>query len=169
MRISITRNNRISIASVIVILVVWKLLALHFHSRFILPGPEDTFLALCKLVVDKGFLAVVGTTVLRGLIGFAIAGVLGIATGILAGLYSGFNAFINPILVIIRSVPVIAITLLALIWFDPDSVPVFIGMLTMFPIVCTNVVSGMKSVDPSLVQMAEFYRVGKARIIRELY
>ena len=28
---------------------------------------------------------------------------------------------------------------------------------------------GMKSVDPSLVEMAEFYKVGRRRIIREVY
>jgi ABC-type nitrate/sulfonate/bicarbonate transport system, permease component len=64
---------------------------------------------------------------------------------------------------------VIAIALLALIWFSPDSVPVFIGLLTMFPLVCMNVMDGMKSVDPSLVEMAEFYKVGRRRIIREVY
>lgn len=169
MKISITRNNWISIASVAIILIVWKLLSMHFHSDFILPSPENTFKALCHLFMEKGFWSVVGTTVLRGVIGFVIASILGIAAGILAGLFSGFKAFISPILVIIRSLPVIAITLLALIWFAPDSVPIFISMLTMFPMVCTNVISGMKSVDKSLVDMAIFYKVGKKRIIRELY
>ena len=42
-------------------------------------------------------------------------------------------------------------------------------MLTMFPIVCTNVIGGMKSVDLRLVQMARFYRVGRRRIVSELY
>ncbi|MDD2293621.1 MAG: ABC transporter permease subunit [Bacteroidales bacterium] len=169
MKISITRNNWISIASVVIFLVLWKLLSLHFHSEFIVPSPEKTFKALCHLFVEKGFLSVVGTTVLRGVIGFAVAAIFGIAAGIIAGLYSGFNAYITPILVTIRSIPVIAITLLALIWFNPYSVPVFIGILTMFPMVCTNVISGMNSVDKSLVQMAEFYKVGKKRIIKELY
>lgn len=169
MKNSTIRNRWIGVASVVLLLAVWELLALHYDSAFILPGPWETLVSLCGLFAEKGFWAVVGTTLLRGLVGFVIAGILGIAAGILAGLYSGFNAFISPLLVIIRSVPVIAITLLALIWFKPDSVPVFIGMLTMFPIVCTNVISGMKSVDLRLVQMARFYRVGRRRIVSELY
>ncbi len=169
MKVSITRNNWITISSIVVILAVWKLISLHIHSNFILPSPEDTFMALCHLFVDKGFLGTVATTLLRGVIGFAIAAILGISVGIIAGLYSGFYAFISPILVIIRSIPVIAITLLALIWLAPDSVPVFIGLLTMFPIVCTNVITGIRNVDKDLVKMAEFYRVGKKRLIFQLY
>lgn len=169
MMTSSTRNKWISAAAVIVILAVWKIVSLYYNSNVILPSPEDTFLSLCKLVVDKNFLAVVGTTVLRGLIGFAIAGVLGVVIGIFAGLYSGFKAFINPFIVIIRSIPVIAVTLLALIWFVPNAVPVFIGLLTMFPMVCTNVISGIESVNKNLVEMAKFYRVNKIKVICELY
>ncbi len=169
MKISITKNSWISICSVLLIISVWRLIALHINSRFILPGPEETFMAMCGLFSEKGFLAVIGSTILRGIAGFIIAGIAGILAGILAGLYSGFNAFLSPILVIMRSIPVIAITLLALIWFIPDTVPVFIGMLTMFPIVCTNVIGGMKNVDKSLIQMAHFYNVPKKRIIGELY
>ena len=39
----------------------------------------------------------------------------------------------------------------------------------MFPFICINVIDGIKSVDPDLKEMAAFYRVGRLRIIRELY
>jgi NitT/TauT family transport system permease protein len=39
----------------------------------------------------------------------------------------------------------------------------------MFPFICTNVIDGIRSVDPDLIEMARFYRIGGARIIRELY
>ncbi len=63
----------------------------------------------------------------------------------------------------------IALILLALIWLNPSLVPVFIALLTMFPFICTNVIDGIKSVDTDLVEMATFYKIGKYRIIRELY
>jgi NitT/TauT family transport system permease protein len=39
----------------------------------------------------------------------------------------------------------------------------------MFPFICINVIDGIKSVDTDLTEMATFYRVGRRRIIRELY
>ncbi len=165
----ITKKRILNIASVLFLLVVWKILALYFHSAFIIPHPEDTFVTVLQLFTDKDFLVVAGSTVLRGMVGFVISFFLGLAVGIIAGISPGFNAFITPLLVTVRSVPVISLILLALIWFDPGTVPVFIAFLTMFPFICTNVSDGIKSVDPGLVEMAVFYKVNKRRIITGVY
>lgn len=156
-------------ASVLTMLVVWKMLSMYFKSDFILPSPENTFIATAKLLAEVGFIKVVCTTVLRGVAGFVVAGVLGIGLGILSGINENFCSYIKPFLVVIRSTPVVAVILLALIWFTPNAVPVFIALLTMFPIICMNVIDGMKSVDRSLVEMAEFYRTSHAKIVREVY
>ena len=169
MKISFTKKHYIGFASVLSILVVWKLLALFFNSPFIIPPPEDTLFTVIKLIGSHDFLQVAGTTVMRGITGFIISAVLGIGVGIIAGISPGFNAFTNPILVTIRSTPVISLILLALIWFSSGIVPVFIAMLTMFPFICTNVVDGIRSVDQGLIEMAEFYKVGRRKIITGVY
>jgi NitT/TauT family transport system permease protein len=169
MKNSFTSKQYISLASVILMLVIWKLLSMHLDSDFVLPSPEKTLLKTLNLFGDSNFLAVVGATILRGLAGFIISGILGIGLGIIAGINSNFNAFLRPILVTIRSTPIIALILLALIWLNPGLVPVFIALLTMFPFICTNVIEGIKSVDPDLIEMAGVYRISKNRIIRELY
>jgi len=169
MKNSFTSKQYMSLASVILMLVIWKLLSMHFDSDFVLPSPEKTFLTTLSLFGDSHFLAIVGSTILRGVVGFVISGILGVGLGVIAGMNPNFNAFLRPILVTIRSTPVIALILLALIWFDTGSVPVFIAILTMFPFICTNVIDGIKSVDPDLIEMAMFYRINRNRIIRELY
>lgn len=169
MKISFTGKKYISLASVIFMLLVWKLLSMHFDSDFVIPSPEKTLLATLKLFTDASFLSIGGSTVARGLTGFIISLVLGIGTGIVTGINPYVDAFLRPVLVTIRSIPVISVILLALIWFNPGSVPVFIGLLTMFPFITTNVSDGIKSIDRDLVDMAAFYRVSRERIVRELY
>lgn len=169
MKISFTGKQYISLASVVLMLIVWKILSLHFKSDFVLPSPEKTLMTTLRLFGDEKFLATAGTTISRGLIGFIISGILGIGTGILTGINPYVNAFLRPILVTIRSTPVVSIILLALIWLHPGAVPVFIGMLTMFPFICTNVSDGIRSIDDELVVMATFYNVSRKRIVCELY
>ena len=169
MKISFTGKRFWEFVSVVFILAVWKILSILFGADLVLPSPEKTLLTTISLFAEKSFLAVVGSTVLRSLAGFAISAILGIGLGVIAGSHPDFNAFLRPILVTIRSVPVIALILLALIWLDPGLVPVFIAFLTMFPFICTNVIEGIKNVDPDLMEMAAFYRVSRYRIIRELY
>lgn len=155
--------------SVLLMIALWKMASIHYGSDFILPSPEKTLATTFRLLGDGAFLSVAGSTVLRGLAGFAIAMVLGIGLGIPAGMSQGFRAFMTPFLVVIRSIPVVAFILIALIWFSSDDVPVFIALLTMFPLICTNVIEGIKNVDHNLIEMSEFYHVGRGRIIREVY
>ncbi len=164
-----TKKHYITIASIGMMLALWQIAALYFNSSLIVPQPRDTIVAVFKLITNGDFIRVAGTTLLRGLLGFFISALLGVGIGILAGINKNFNTFITPLLVTIRSVPVISLLLLALIWFSPGFVPVFIAMLTMFPFICTNVTDGIKSVDPNLIQMATFYRVKKKQILYEVY
>ena len=109
-----------------------------------------------------------GSTLLRGIAGFVIASALGIVLGVLGGINKGFEAFMTPWVVVMRSTPVVAFVLLALIWFS-QSTAVFIGIITMFPMVFTNIVEGMRNVDGDLVEMARFYKVRRSDIIMKVY
>ncbi|HPT20664.1 MAG TPA: ABC transporter permease subunit [Bacteroidales bacterium] len=169
MKISFTKRQYISLSSVVFMLALWKILSMHFDSDFILPTPEKTLATTLGLFGDSKFLIIVGSTVLRGLAGFILSAIMGLIIGIIAGINSSFNAFLRPILVTIRSTPIIALILLALIWLNPSLVPVFIAMLTMFPFICTNVIDGIKSIDPDLTSMAKFYKINRNKIIREVY
>lgn len=169
MKIKLTKNKLITILSVVLLIGVWKLVSLSYGSELILPPPESTLVATLKLFIAENFISTVGLTILRGLIGFAISFILGIGLGILAGVNHSFHAFLKPILVTLRSTPVISFILLALIWFRVDMVPIFIAFLTMFPFICTNVIDGIKNVDRDLVEMANIYRVPHHKIIQKVY
>ena len=161
-------KNIIVIASVAVLLVLWEVAALCIGSENVMPGPWATLVATIKLFGQKDFVLVVFSTILRGIVSFVIAVVLGVALGIVAGLHEGFDAFMKPWIVVMRSTPVVAFVLLALIWFS-RSTAVFIGVLTMFPIIFTNIVAGIRNVDVKLIEMAKFYKVRQRNIIRNVY
>jgi len=169
MKLIPSKNKIISFFSVLLLLVIWKIISILYNSDLILPSPESTIISTLKLMGSENFLLIVGVTILRGLIGFVFSFILGIGLGIIAGINNSFNAFLKPILVTIRSTPVISLILLALIWFKIDMVPVFIAFLTMFPFICTNIIDGVRNVDHELIEMAQFYNVGKRNIIKEVY
>jgi NitT/TauT family transport system permease protein len=138
-------------------------------SSIILPTPEETLREALRLMSGSGFWHSVAATLYRGVFGFAISFVLGAAVGFTAGLHPLFARFIHPYMTIIRSTPVLAVILIALVWFKTEAVPVFVAVLMAFPVVTQNVAEGVRSVDPRLVAMARVYRVGKRRMLRALY
>jgi NitT/TauT family transport system permease protein len=165
----ISSNKFYTVLSVVFLLALWKAGSMIMDSELILPSPENTILSVGELFTKANFLAIIGATVIRGIIGFAISFVLAMTFGIIAGVNSRFNAFLQPILVTIRSTPVISLILLALIWFDVNEVPVFIALLTMFPFICTNIIEGIHNINSDLVEMAGVYKISQTRIIREIY
>lgn len=166
---STTRNSLITLASVVFLLVIWKLIAVVIGADIIMPAPETTIRDFANIIKSPEFWPSVGATVLRGLAGFFISCILGLGVGIAAGLSSVVYWMVQPFLTIIRSTPVMAIILLALIWFNTELVPVFVSCLMGFPIICGNIIQGIKNVDIQLVQMAHIYQVKPWRIVLELY
>ncbi|MCK4662843.1 MAG: ABC transporter permease subunit [Bacteroidales bacterium] len=138
-------------------------------SELIVPSPEKTLKTFFEIIISKDFLPAVSLTIFRGLLGFLISFILGVFIGILTGLNSSFNAFFKPIIITIRSTPVIALILLALIWLKTDFVPIFIAFLTMFPVITINIAEGIKNVDKDLIEMAKIYKVKMKRIISDIY
>ncbi|HAN18735.1 MAG: hypothetical protein A2X13_13065 [Bacteroidetes bacterium GWC2_33_15] len=163
------KNRIITTISILILLTIWKIVSIIYHSELILPSPELTFLTTIKLFTTKDFIYIIGSTIFRGIIGFILSFLLGVLLGIFAGINSSFHAFLKPILVTIRSTPVISLILLALIWFKVDMVPVFIAFLTMFPFICTNVIDGIRNVDHDLVEMARIYKISQIKIVKEVY
>ena len=169
MRDFITSTKFLQLVSIVLFLAVWKAAALFVGSDIILPTPEETIRSLVGIIRDPGFWPSVVATTTRGFTGFLLSLVLGVLAGLLAALSKTAAILIQPFMIVCRSTPVMSVILLALIWFQTNHVPVFVGFLIAFPVIFANVTEGIKSVDKKLIDMAHIYRVKKLRVILEVY
>jgi NitT/TauT family transport system permease protein len=109
------------------------------------------------------------STLLRGLAGFFIAFLLAGILALLSDWKTSIYIFFKPLLIVLRSTPVVAFILLLLIWFETDYVPVIIAFITMFPIIFTNITKGLQEVDVSLKEMIEIYKLSAAQKLYSVY
>ena len=168
MKIFISKNRLISIAGILLLLLAWKIISLLADSKQIFPSPETTFLEVIQVFEKGTFWISILYTIARGLSGFIVSMLLAFLVGIPAGINRSVYLLVNPFIVAIRSTPVISLILLAIIWFGNERVPVFIAVLTMFPIITTNIAEGIKNVDTSLIEMGKVYKVSRIRILKEI-
>jgi NitT/TauT family transport system permease protein len=170
MKTSITKKDWLyTVLSFALLLAIWKIISVIVNSAIIIPSPESTIVSLFNLIKTRDFFIIILHSLERGLIGFALSFVLGLLAGFAAGFNRAFNRIFEPFLVIIRSTPVMTIILIALIWFKANNVPIFASFLMSFPIICTNVIEGIKNIDPKLLEMAKIYRIKRTRVIKEIY
>ncbi|MFP4363085.1 MAG: ABC transporter permease [Spirochaetia bacterium] len=166
---TIIRPKLIQGGAVLLLIVIWKAASLYINTPIILPSPELVLASLIRIGGHGWFWESLLFSGLRVLAGFCIAAAFGLFFGIASGINSTVRNVLHPVLVLFRTIPAVAVILLALLWFRVGLVPVFVSFLLGFPIICTNVIAGMDNVDPKLLEMASTYMVDRKKIITGIY
>lgn len=86
----------------------------------VLPSPHETFETFPTLWVDRELTRNVGATLRRVVLGFGLAVVIGVPLGVLAGCFFSFKAFMAPLAVFGRNIPVAALIALTYSLFGID-------------------------------------------------
>lgn len=140
-------------------LVLWQILAVKIDSRIILVSPVEVVKRLCVLVTDGGFWGSIAYTLLRILLGFALGLVSGCVLAFASGKVKLIRRLFAPLVSVMKSIPVASFTILALIWVGSANLSVLVSFLISVPIVCSNMLEGIDSLDPKLKEMAKVFRI----------
>jgi NitT/TauT family transport system permease protein len=154
---------------VLAVVAAWEAAAVFVGSELILPGPLPVARRLAALAAHPRFPAAVASSLFRVAAGFLLAFPAALLIGVPAGLDSRFRAFVRPTFSVIGATPVLSIILIALLWFGPDRVPIFTSFLMVFPVLAGNVIEGVRSTDPRLVECAAVYRLPRRALFRHVY
>ncbi|WP_209512382.1 ABC transporter permease [Sedimentibacter acidaminivorans] len=169
MRVSTIQSKLKKIFIILFWISIWGIISLIINREIYLPSPYSTLKALYKLL----FLQETYTTILfssyRTVFGFILSCFLGILFGYFCGISRFLYDLFNPLINIMRTVPVMSIIIIALMWFKDTNVPIFVAFLMCFPIVWTNTVMGIKNADTKLLEMCKLYNINKFRIIKSVY
>jgi NitT/TauT family transport system permease protein len=150
------------------LLIAWEAASLAIGKELVLPSPFRVIGAALALYPTRSFLLDLSATFLRGLAAFALSSALGIAAGLASGLRPAFGAALSPFLSVIRATPVLALVLIALLWFPSGFVPIFSAFLMAFPVMVTSAEEGSRATDPKLLEMASLFRVPKRQLFFKL-
>ena len=148
---------------------VWEILSLIVPSDLILPSPFETAKAFAAAVSDSDFYITALLSLCRISVGFAVGLLFGALLGTVCAFSQLADYIFKPLLNIIKSTPVSSFILLLLFWTSREYVPSFIAMLIVLPIIQSSVYEGIKSTDPLLIEMVNFFRVPKHKQILTVY
>jgi NitT/TauT family transport system permease protein len=97
---------------------VWELAAAKgWVNTLFMPPPHQVLSTLYTMIVEKGFLYDIGTSIYRILASFALACAVAIPLGVLMGSFRSIDAFFNPFVSAWRYLPAPAFIPLLLMWF----------------------------------------------------
>lgn len=140
------------------------------YSESQLPRPVSIGAAMKELLNRGEFWLHIESSVQRVFIGYLIGAVLALALGSIVGLSRFAGRLFTPTIEAVRAVPSLAWVPLLILWFGIGESPklILIAIGAFFP-VFTTVVSGLYSVDSSLIEVGRAYGLKRSGIIRKIY
>lgn len=154
-----------ALLSVFFWLTVWQISAMLINQPLYMPSPAQTVTSLFGLASTADFWLSVLFTFYRVASGLWIAFVLGIALAFFASFIPLVEHLLSPFMAAVKSTPVMSVIVLALVWFSSSAVPVFSCVLLCLPVFYANTLTGLRSVDKQLLEVAQVFGVRQFRVL----
>lgn len=157
-----------SVLLFILIIVVWQVVQSNAgNAQYALPTPATIFRALVKdrtLILRNAI-----PTLAEAIGGFLIGNVIAISVAVLFTYSRSLEETLFPVAVAIRSIPLVAIIPILVLWMGSGFAPkvIITAMMTFFPTL-VNMVQGLNSIDSSALEMMHVLHANKWQVFWKL-
>jgi NitT/TauT family transport system permease protein len=156
------------LASLILFVIVWWIAAL-FVGPQMLPGPERVAGVIVAQARSGELFFQVGVTLLRVLLAFTLAMVVGTAIGLLMGRVKLADRLGDPWLIVLLNLPALVIIVLAFIWGGLTEIAGILAVaINKLPNTIVTVREGARALDPSLDEMAQVFALPRWKALRHV-
>lgn len=145
--------------------------ATHLISNGRFPSPLDVYKAALQIATPPGYANAtlwkhIAISLELVFFGFLVAVATGVPLGIAMGLSRRFEAFVNPIFLMIRPIPPLAWIPLAVVWFGLGIwAKIFVVWFAAFVPALINAYTGVRTADRTLIDAARIHGAGTSRLI----
>ena len=140
----------------IIIVAIWQLISMtNVWPNNIFPSPYEVGEDLVYTAADGSLFFGIGTSILRLLVGLAIAIGGGVLLGIFMARVEIVNQTIGSLVLGLQSIPSVAWVPLGILWFGlTDSGIIFVTAIGAIFAVTINTYTGVKNINPHFVEAA---------------
>ncbi len=150
-------------------LAIWQAAAMAVAKPLILPGPWDTVTRLVSLTGEGEFYLNILWTLIRCLSAMALSFILGSLCAWLAYRSVTVRSLLTLPVGFFKAVPVMAIIIYVILLVSADWVAVIVCFLMCFPIVYTNILTGLDAMPEEFLELAYIYDLTAAEKVRYIY
>lgn len=142
------------LAAIALAVGIWEGISLSgWKPSYLLPGPVPVFSELLRDMGTSPYWNAIAVTLLRGLIGFSIASVIGLVLGIVVSRSTLLRAAIGSLITGLQTMPSIAWFPFAILLFQlSEKAILFVILIGAVPSIANGVIGGVDYVPPILVR-----------------
>ena len=156
-------SQKLAFLSLVIFLLVWQGFAFYLDD-YTLPLPLTVAHVLIEQIISGELPYHLGITLLRLVVSFTIAMLLGCAMGILLGRNQKLDDFFDNWLVIFLNIPALVTIILCYVWFGlAESAAILAVVINKLPNVVVTIREGTRALDQDLLEMARCYHFNKRK------
>ncbi|MGE0751925.1 MAG: ABC transporter permease [Variibacter sp.] len=160
------RNFLLRILLLIATLIVWEIAVRVFEMpAYILPTPSNILMALYRGITSGLYVEHVWITLIETLLGFLLGATIAFTLGIGIGLSRRTEYYLYPFIVMIQSMPKVALAPLIIVWFGLGltSKVINAALVAFFPLMINTIV-GLRSADEDRVNLMKSLAATRGQI-----
>ena len=119
-------------------------------DRLVFPPAGEILRALSGLLSRGKTYAQIGTTLLHVIEALALSLAIGTAIGVGEGLAPPLHAVLRPLMILLRSLPMIVLAIVIMVVARYNTVPLIAACLVLIPIISEAAYEGVIRIDPEL-------------------
>ncbi len=154
-----TQKTLSFIAAAFFWLIIWQIASVIIDKPIVLVSPINVVKRLFELVFERSFWHSAMFSMIRIGAGFLLSLVLGCVFAVLASYIKIFEILLSPLNSVIKSTPIASFVILVLLWIPSKNLSVIIPFLMSFPVIYSNMLSGIRNVDKKLIEMADVFKI----------
>lgn len=148
---AILKSGAQILAAVAFLLFAWWIAYLWADNELIIPALPDCLIKAWHFLGDGWFWQCFFATFLRVIFAFSVSFVFAAIFAVVAYLVPSFAKFFTPIASGLRSLPVLAVTLILLIVFGAGGAPIAVAFLSLFPMLYTGILAALSGISKDLL------------------
>ncbi|MDP1878826.1 MAG: ABC transporter permease [Actinomycetota bacterium] len=156
--------------AIVLVLGIWQVVVWSgWRPTYVLPSPGETLETLWGMLGTERFWSAIQTTMIRAVIGFALALVIGTAVGVLVARIRPLRLAVGSLITGLQTMPSIAWFPLAILLFGLDEQAIlFVVVLGAAPSIANGVISGIDHVPPSFVRLGTVLGAKTVSLYRDI-
>lgn len=151
------------------LLIIWQAAAVMAASRF-LPSPVLVAGHAVDLAVNGRLIEDFSKTLVRALIGFTVAMLVGVCLGFVLGRVKAADRLFGPWVVVGLNLPAIVIAVICYIWIGLSEFALILAVvINKTPLVITTIREGVRSFLPEYDELGRAFRMPLGRRLRLIW
>lgn len=163
-----TKFKRYRVYGYAFLCLIWIVLS-ALEGGLFLPQPWTVLRRAARFFAEPDARVVLLQSFARAGLAFVLAWLAAYALAVFSYERAAIRGFLDPLLQVMKTVPLVSFTLLLLLWTKKPLIPTLVSFIMLFPILFEQFYRALDAIDPRLSEAVRVFKVPFARRWRYLY